>query len=307
MSDSLADSAGPSPPHVSVVIASVSGLPAITRCLEALSCQEAAVPFETLVLDRSAKRRALVRERFPDVRVIAADATTSLPRLRSMGIERARGRVVAVLGDRFAVDSRWLQTVERVRGSGWEVVGGVVENDSTGRLVDWAGYLCEYASFMPPVAAGSSEQITGNNTVYDRRILDRFREAAGGEVWDTLFHARLRAAGVQLRSEPALVACYLRDAGYIELLAQRYWFSRSLAGMRTAGWPRWRRIAYALGTLLLPALLLERVSATVFRKRRRRRELLLAAPLIAILLTAGAIGEGVEALCGPGDSLLRVE
>ncbi len=194
-----------------------------------------------------------------------------------------------------------------MRDSGWKVVGGVVENDSTQRLVDWAGYLCEYASFMPPVPAGACEQVIGNNTVYDKRVLDRFREAAGGEVWDTFFHARLRAWGVQLRTEPALVACYRRDADYLELLRQRYWFSRTLAAMRAARWPYWRRIAFAFAMPMLPVLLLARISAAIFRKRRRRRELLLAAPLIAGLLTAGAIGEGIGALCGPGDSLLRVE
>ena len=67
-----------------VVVASVSGLAAITRCLEALSRQDGAVASETLVLERNAERREILRDRFPHVRVIAAHADTSLPRLRAM-------------------------------------------------------------------------------------------------------------------------------------------------------------------------------------------------------------------------------
>jgi glycosyltransferase involved in cell wall biosynthesis len=298
----------PADPLVSVVIASVNGLPAIAECLDALARQEGGPEAEVLVVDRCGEetRRAL-RGRFPDVQVIAADAGTSVPALRALGMARAKGRMIAVLEDHCNVERGWLRAIARQREAGALVVGGAVENGSVERTVDWAAFFCEYARFMPPVPRGVVREITGNNSVYDRAALARLGPEAGAEVWESFLHERMRVLGVPFQSDPDLVVIHKKSEGYLHFLAQRYHYSRSFAGMRLHGSPWWKRVGYACATPLLPPLLMARMAATVARKRRHGARFLQSAPVLATFLLSWAWGEAVGALLGPGRSLERVE
>jgi glycosyl transferase family 2 len=295
-------------PVVSVVIASVSGLPAIAECLDALTRQEGHVATEILVVDRcgEATRRAL-RGRFPSVQVVAAEPGTSVPALRALGMARARGRMIAILEDHCNVERGWLQAIARQREAGALVVGGAVENGSVERTVDWAAFFCEYARFMPPVPRGVVREITGNNSVYDRGLLERLGPEARAEVWESFLHDRMRVLGVPFQSDPDLVVIHKKSFGYLRFLAQRYHYSRSFAGMRLRGSPWWKRMGYACATPLLPPLLMGRMAAAVARKRRHGARFVQAAPVLATFLVSWAWGEAVGALLGPGRSLERVE
>src|SRR5690242_6561055 len=97
-------------PRISVVVPSVTGLPVVAECLECLIHQEGATRAEILVLDRCGETtRTVLRSRFPQVQVIAAAARVSIPALRAMGIERARGQIIALLEDHCLVQAGWLR------------------------------------------------------------------------------------------------------------------------------------------------------------------------------------------------------
>jgi glycosyltransferase involved in cell wall biosynthesis len=295
-------------PLVSVVIASVNGLPAIGECLEALTRQEGTVSLEVLVADRCGEEvRSALRRRFPTVHVIAAEAAASVPALRALGIARAKGQMIAILEDHCNVERGWLEAIARQREAGHLVVGGAVENGSVERTIDWAVFFCEYARFMPPVPRGVVAEITGNNTVYDRSVLERLGPDVQEDVWESFLHDRMRALGVPFHSDPDLVVTHKKRFGYLYFLAQRYHYSRSFAGMRMKGRPWWKRVGYACATPLLPGLLMGRMAATVARKRRHGARFLQASPAIATFLVSWACGEAVGALLGPGQSLQRVE
>jgi len=175
------------------------------------------------------------------------------------------------------------------------------------RTVDWAAFFCEYVKFMPPVPRGVVAEIAGNNSVYDRGVLERLGPEALEEVWESFLHDRMRALGVPFHSDPDLVVVHKKRFGYLYFLSQRYHYSRSFAGMRMKGSPWWKRLAYASATPLLPGLLMGRMTATVARKRRHGARFLQATPAIATFLISWAWGEAVGALLGPGQSLQRVE
>ncbi|MEE8526090.1 MAG: glycosyltransferase [Thermoanaerobaculia bacterium] len=294
---------------VSVVIASVNGLPAIAECLQALLDQEASVRYEVIVVDRCGEATRAAIRGFPPshVRLIAVDGTPSIPRLRAIGTAQARGRMVAVLEDHCNVAPGWLLAIEGAWRAGHQVVGGAVENGSTERLVDWAVFFCEYARFMPPLEGGVVTEITGNNSVYDRRLLARLGPELEDEACEARLHRRLREMGVELYCDPQLLVFHKKEFGFGYFLSQRFHTSRSFAGERLAGARRWKRWAYAGATPLLPPLLMSRIIAAVWRKRRHRAILLQALPLIGAFLIPWAWGEAVGALRGPGDSPSRVE
>ncbi len=294
-------------PLVSVVIASVNGLSCVAPCLEALTPQLEGCRAEVLVVDRCGEEtRAALRGRFPTVRVIAAGRRAALPEMRGQGFAQARGRLVAVLGDRFVPEPGWLAAVEEAHRGGRQVFGGSVENGNPTRVRDWAVFLCEYAPFMPPLAEGEAAALPGNNAVYDRGVLDRIGSGLLGETWDGFLHDRIRALGVPLWAEPALRVAHRKQYGYASFLSERYHAGRAFAATRLSGASRAKRTAYACATPLLPPLLLARLLVVVARKRRHRTQLLMAAPLILTFLASGACGEAMGALFGAGDSLERL-
>jgi hypothetical protein len=292
-------------PLVSVVIASVNGLPCVERCLAALVPQMGERA-EALVVDRCGEEtRAALRSRFPVVRVIAAEQR-ALPHMHAQGVRHARGALVAILADRFVPDPGWLAAVEDAHSGGHAVFGGAVENGG-GSPLDWAVFLCEYARFMPPLARGPAAQLPGNNAVYGRSVLDCVVDALASGAWDGGLHERIRALGVSLWSEPTLRVTLRKEHRYGAALAQRYHAGRALAAARLAVAPPWKRWAYAGATPLLPPLLLARLAAVVARKGRQRLRLLASLPLLLTLLLSGACGEAVGALLGSGDSLEQLD
>ncbi len=55
----------------------------------------------------------------------------------------------------------------------YQVVVGATESKCTGRVVDWALYLCEYSHVMLPFSFEEAEHVPGNNASYRREALDR--------------------------------------------------------------------------------------------------------------------------------------
>lgn len=297
-------------PLISVIIASVNGLPYIARCLDALVNQQGRVDYEVLVVDcTDASTRSQLRARFPqpEIRLIEAEGRPSIPKLRALGLARARGQVIAILEDHCNVHPNWLLAIARAHQAGHRAIGGAVENASIERIIDWAVFFCEYARFMPPVPRGLVSEITGNNSAYDRRLLDRLGNGLQAEVWESFLHARLRELGASFYSEPEMLVFHQKEFGFRYFLSQRYHYSRSFAGMRVREWPWWKRLAYACATPLLPPLLLARMIRTVYKKRRNWREFDLALPHMVTFLVSWGWGEAVGALLGPGASLERVE
>lgn len=304
----MSESRSSDEPVVSVVIASVNGRPHIEECLEALLNQAGKVAYEVLVVDCCDDETREVIRGFPDpVRLIEVAGRPSIPRLRTIGVQQARGRMIAILEDHCIVCRRWIEVIAGAHERGIQALGGAVENGSVERIVDWAVFFCEYAGFMLPVPSGEVEAITGNNSAYAREVLESLGPELEKEVWESFLHAGMRARNVTFHSDPDLVVDHKKEFGFGYFISQRYHYSRSFVAMRLEAASLLARLAYALATPLLPPLLMTRIARTVWRKGRRRREFVLAIPVIAVFLVSGAWGEAAGALWGPGDSLARVE
>jgi glycosyltransferase involved in cell wall biosynthesis len=302
-------SSAPSGPLVSVVIACVNGLPSIDECVAHLLDQDADVPAEIIVVDACGPSvRSVLRDKYPNLVLIEADHTRSIPKLRAIGMAAAKGCLIAILEDHCNVSRGWMRVIRRAHEAGHQAIGGAVENGSTERLVDWAVYFCEYARFMLPVAQGIVPEITGNNSAYSRAALAKLGVGQHEEVWEAFIHQKLREQGVPFYSDPELVVSHKKEFGFGYFLSQRYHYSRSFAGMRLQRAPLPKRLLYAAATsLLLPPLLAWRLIKTVRRKRRLGARLIQSFPIICLFLVPWTWGEVVGALFGPGDSLQKVE
>jgi glycosyltransferase involved in cell wall biosynthesis len=293
-----------SEPELSVVVASVNGMPYLGACLEALErhCPDA----EVIVADWTDEdTRRTVAERFPAVRLLSFEEPMTVPELRAAGIFAARAPYVAVIEDHCNVTKGWADRIVAAHRAGQAVVGGPVRNVMTRRARDWAAFLCEYSAFLEPVSTGPTEDLPGMNVSYDRRALATIDDLLREGRWEFWLHARLREHGFVLWCDDAAVIDHAKDFGFREFSSQRYHYSRSYAGTRNRDLGP-KRVLYALGSPLLMPLAYWRISRNVVARRTHRRELALASPLILVYSAVWAVGETVGYVFGGGRSLLRV-
>ncbi len=294
-------------PELTVVVPAVNGWPDLERCLRALDGERADAALEVLVVDRCGEAvRERVRREFPWVSLLVAPPDAGIPEMRAMAFAAARAESVAVIEDHVLVPRGWARQLLTAQSRGEEVVGGTVYNAATERTVDWAAFLCEYSHLLPPLPDGPAEALTGNNTVYRRALLERFRDATGGGRWENQLHDALRAAGITLYSRPAITAAHRKHYTIREYATQRYLYARSYAGARVQGAPAQQRLAYSMGALLLPPLLFYRIVSRVLSKGVHRAELVRSLPLLGAFVCCWAAGEVVGYAFGPGTSLSKV-
>jgi glycosyltransferase involved in cell wall biosynthesis len=291
-------------PALSVVVASVNGMPYLGDCLDSLAqrCPEA----EVVVADCTDEQtRQSVRERWPLVRLVAFDEPTSVPELRAAGIAAATAPYVALIEDHCVVRNGWAPRLLAAHRAGRSVVGGPIRNGSH-RVRDWAAFFFEYSAYMEPVAEGAVDDLPGMNVSYDRRAIAAIDDLLAQGKWEGWLHERLRSRGFELYSDPAARLDHVMDFGFREFVGQRFHYARAFAGMRNEDLGP-RRIVHALAAPALVPLLYSRIARNVLRRGRHRRELLLATPLIVVYTLVTAIGEGLGFALGGGRSLLRVK
>lgn len=292
---------------MSVVIPSVNGPADLLDCLAALAAEAGRVPMEVLVVDRVGRdvRRA-VADRHPWVRLIDAPPGTTIPDLRARGFAAASADVVGVLEDHVHVPPGWAERMLEAQRRGETVVGGAVENGATGRLVDWAAFLCEYSHLLPPLSAGPVASLTGNNTTYRRDLLERFRQAATSGRWEDYLHDVMRRHGVRLYRRPDIVVRHTKHYSVREYTVQRYLYARSYAAARVGTRSLIYRLAYGAAALALPPVLLARIVRQTWARPAYRGVLGRTLPLLAIFVCVWAAGEAAGAWFGDGGALSRV-
>jgi len=295
-------------PALTVVVPSVNGWGDLMGCLEALEAERSEVLLEVLVPDRlGSALQSEVRSRFPWVRLLPAPAEATIPQLRAIAFAEARGEAVAVIEDHVLVPRGWVRAMLGCLSAGEDVIGGAVENAATETLVDWAAFLCEYSQLLPPLPAGRVPGITGNNTVYRRSVLERYRDAWSAGRWEHHLHDAMVRGGETLYQHPEIVIGHRKHYAVSEYARQRFLYSRAYAGARVAD-RRWTvRLAYGLVAALLPAVLLGRICATVWRKGRYRGLLVRSVPLLLLFVCCWGAGEVVGYWFGAGAALQRVK
>jgi hypothetical protein len=278
---------------VSVVVASFSGEAALRRCLESLEPQAAEA--EVIVATDAEKAGvARLQARFPRFRFLPAAAGTSVFRLRTMALEHASCRLVALTEDHCTVAPGWLDALRAQHRSGHAVVGGPIENGSLDSSYGFALYLCEYAAHMPPLGDGPAPALSGVNVAYERGLLLGCRGVWQEAFYENEVHDALRAAGHGLhRSGAARVSSHLA-------LPLREAAAHLFRGGRRFGRHRSRRSSPAVRALLpvaalaVPALLTWRVlRAAAARRPDRLGAAARSLGYIVALNTAWAAGEAV--------------
>lgn len=299
-------------PELAVIIPSVNSYDDLDGCLRALATAQGA-RITVIVVDRLGEHvRHWVRKGHPGTLVIAVPGDTPIPQMRAIGIRKATAPAIAapaiaVIEDHVIVPPGWARAMLDALDAGADVAGGAVDNAATGSWVDWSAFLCEYSSTLPPLPAGPSDWLPGNNVIYRADVLARHDAVLDEGKWENRLHDAIREGGTVLMMHPEIVVGHKMHYSFGLYMAQRYLYSRSYAGAMRDGMPKGKQILMGGAALIaLPPMMFLRTIQRIRAKRRYPRELIRALPLLVPFCLSWGAGEAVGYWFGPGRAMNRV-
>jgi len=289
---------------LSVVVGSTQPWPALATCLESLHPQAGETGVEILVA--ASHPQGLPPDsatRYPHARFEYIPGATIF-QLRAALLRRVSGEIVAVTEDHCRVGQDWCRQIIRAHAR-WPdaaVIGGVVENGATHRIIDWASFFVANGGSLPPVPNGVHRKVALQATVsYKRRVVPTDYPQWGYMEW--MLNQDLRHRGELLVSDDCIRVSHVQSFSLTQACAIHYHDSRSVAAFRSSRiglLERALRLGVA-GTVMAP-LLLARSVLPILGKRRHLGWLAASLPPMALLCLCRSVGAFVGFAAGPGDS-----
>jgi hypothetical protein len=291
-------------PELSVVVVVLAGGHHLVRCLEALHAQAAPPSMEIIVPhDDRTPESELPRRSFPAVNFLHLPGEHSYAQLRTAAMRICRGRLIALTEDQCIPPEKWCANVVSAHDGPHAAVGGPIEKFRPDRPLNWAIYLRELGTYMPPIVEGPASALTDCNVTYKRAALQAIQPVWAEAFHEPQVHGALQKPGAGLWLSSALLTYQQRSLKLWPALAERYAFGRLYGGLRAANLTAGKRLVLIAASPLLPALFLFRVCSTVIRKRRHIGACLAALPYLALFSLVWGWGEFVGYVTGkPGNS-----
>jgi glycosyltransferase involved in cell wall biosynthesis len=297
-------------PELSVVVATQNAHDTVAACLDSLLGQSGLADgaLEIIVVDGSADgTAALVAMRYPQLTPLRPIGTAGLPWLFGIGIARASGQLIALTEGHCTFPPNWaVAAIAAHHATDSPVIGGAVEPGCELSPLDWALFCCDYGQFLPPLQAGPTTDLPGNNIIFKRAILGSADSFASAGFWKTFFVHQLAAKGLATLAEPRLAVVYHRHASLAQIIRRRYDHGRCFGAMRAPTMAPLRRAIYALAGPLLPWLLTYRLVQRMRAKPAYWVRFAAVLPRAFLMLLLWSIGEWVGHLAGAGRSCERL-
>ena len=147
--DSTVEAGDDEPPALSAIVISRDDEDRIERAVGSVVGQVCPEPFEVIVVTSgSDATAAIVRRRFPDVRVVELDHPALPGEARNAGLRFARGEIASFPGSHVELMPGSLAARLRAHDQGWSMVTGTTRN-GTDTAAGWAAYFLDNSSVLP--------------------------------------------------------------------------------------------------------------------------------------------------------------
>jgi hypothetical protein len=148
----------PAAPPLSVVVISRDDEARIEQAVASVLAQGVPAPFEVIVVTSGTDRTAaIVRERFPTVRLVELSRPALPGEARNAGLAVARGRYVSFPGSHVQLAEGSLAVRLAAHRAGYAMVTGTPVNGTLTRS-GWAAYFLEHAPALPGRPSGPLEE-----------------------------------------------------------------------------------------------------------------------------------------------------
>jgi hypothetical protein len=241
---------------------------------------------------------------FHSHRVVRIDAMPSTAAARAAGILNANAPYVAFGEEHSHPDPAWAETLTRTLDEGFVAAGPGMHNANPRTALSWANMLPEYGLWMARKRDDEIDHIPGHNGSYRRDILleygDRLEEML---IAESVLHWDQRAKGRRLCLQPEARTYHLNMSRWRPTIGLRFRVGRVFAAKRAAAWPVLKRIAFAIGSPLIPLVRFRRTVADA--RRIGKLEQLPRGTLLAtfVTLTFDSLGEATGYVIGQGNAL----
>lgn len=290
-----------SAPVLSVVLVTQRSLAPLAATLAHLRAQAEAPRMELLIAVLEPASFTLDDDRLAGFGSVAIVPAVGLPSAtaRALAVARARADIVVFGEDHAFPQPGWATALLAAHRGPWAAVGPVALPALANSTVARASQLIGYSAFLMPSADGTVADLPGRNSSYKRALLLEYG-AGLVELLDVeyLLHQDLRRRGHQLFLASAAHIQHYDVGEPLAFLQEQFLIGRALAARRARRWSLWRRLAYVLGTPLIPLVRLQRIA-----RHLRQRRLTVPVRVVAWLLiglAAATIGELAGHTLGDG-------
>jgi GT2 family glycosyltransferase len=252
---------------LSVVVPAYNGERTIAACLQSIERATSGRRCEIIVVDSSEDATpAIVRERFPAVRLIRSAQRLSAGAARNTGGAAARGRLIFFTDQDCVVPEKWVARMEaHLRDPTVHGVGGAVGIRNPSSASGSALYYLEFLNHFPGRGTVRRDDtfLVGCNCAYRAEVIRAvcFPDQTLGE--DVLFAHRLRRRGFHTVHDPGIEVLHQNREGWRVFFEYNRRMGRAAAGYHqtlSRWWaaPFLRRpaLAFAAPAVILPSIFL---------------------------------------------------
>lgn len=215
---------------ISVIIASYNSKATIERCLDSLRHQRTDAEFEVIVVDSSTDETPKVIKRaFPEVTLVRLGERTFQGPARNIGIQRAKGDILAFMDADCVAPPNWLSNIIRAHESQFRVICGSVRNGHPESLVSWAEFFFAASEYLEHAPRRCVKVAPGCNMSCKRKVFEEcgfFPDTYRLE--DMLFSQNVLDNGHQILFEPSICVYHLYRTRLKDLLSREVLSGRIL-------------------------------------------------------------------------------
>ncbi|MBN2104177.1 glycosyltransferase [bacterium] len=222
--------------RVSVIIPCYNGKSTIRQTLKAVCGQQTDFAFEVIVVDSSYDGTdGIIRDEFADVRLIRLEGQTLPGSGRNLGVQHAKGDIVAFTDADAVPDPDWIDNIVRLHDTlKTDAVGGCVINGYTGSPTAWVSHLIEFSTWVESKPAGYVTKIPSVNISYKRSVFKKYR-ICFSDIFpseDTLFNWALTERGGKIYFDPSVRVVHLSRLGIRKLFRHQLRLGQAAAHAR---------------------------------------------------------------------------
>jgi glycosyltransferase involved in cell wall biosynthesis len=208
-------------PSISIVIPSYNSKKTIVQCLNSVLNQSHKEIVQVVVVDSSDDGTdEIIREFFPNVKLIALRDKTLAGASRNIGVKATNSEYIAFTDSDCIVDHYWIENVlRRMKSGDYDAVGGAILNGTPESLSGTLGYLNEFSFYLPQRRSEYVDTLATANVCYRRCIFDshQFMETLPAGQ-DTVFHWSLIDNGEKLFFDSAVKITHLNRTRFLTVL-----------------------------------------------------------------------------------------
>lgn len=291
--------------NLSIILTVVSGKESMQTCLKALYPQvdfnnsEVIVPY-----DKWSQNIGELAEEFPQVcfhfiedlglaedTEVASHEHRLYDRRRAIGLRLTSGRIIAMTEDHATPASDWVAQILKAHEESFQIIGGAIEN-GIDKPLNWAWYYCDFGRYGRPFPTGEINYVSDVNVSYKKEALDSVQDIWYEAYRETILHWTLQEKGSKLILNGNIVVYQQRPkTSLFKAFRERIQWGRVFAETRVAVSSISRRFIYAIGSIILPPLLLIRLLRNMRRHQRTVTQIIQTIPFAFLLLIGWSLGE----------------